>query len=30
MMHVFQIRGLPESRDAVRRIGDFVTRQLGR
>ena len=30
MMHVFQIRGLPESRDAVRRIGDFITRQLGR
>jgi acetyl esterase/lipase len=30
MMHVFQIRGLPESRDAVGRIGDFVTRQLGR
>jgi acetyl esterase/lipase len=24
MVHVFQIRGLPESREAVRRIGDFV------
>jgi epsilon-lactone hydrolase len=24
MVHVFQIRGLPESREAVRRIGEFV------
>ena len=24
MVHVFQIRGLPESREAVRRIGNFV------
>ena len=24
MVHVFQIRGLPESREAVKRIGDFV------
>lgn len=28
MVHVFQIRGLPESREAVRRIGDFVTSKL--
>jgi len=24
MVHVFQIRGLPESRETVRRIGDYV------
>lgn len=24
MVHVFQIRGLPESREAIRRIGEFV------
>lgn len=24
MVHVFQIRGLPESREAIKRIGDFV------
>ncbi len=28
MVHVFQIRGLPESREAVRRIGDFVTSKV--
>ena len=28
MVHVFQIRGLPESREAVRRIGDFVKSKL--
>ncbi len=27
MVHVFQIRGLPESREAVQRIGDFIRRQ---
>jgi sialidase-1 len=27
MVHVFQIRELPESREAVRRIGDFVKRK---
>jgi sialidase-1 len=27
MVHVFQIRGLPESREAVRRIGEFVKSQ---
>ncbi|HND55236.1 MAG TPA: alpha/beta hydrolase, partial [Pirellulaceae bacterium] len=29
MVHDFQIRGLPESRDAVRRIGDFVKARAG-
>ncbi len=28
MVHVFQIRGLPESREAVRRIGDFVASKV--
>jgi acetyl esterase/lipase len=28
MQHVFQIRGLPESREAVRRIGEFVKGKL--
>ena len=28
MVHVFQIRGLPESREAVSRIGDFVKSKL--
>lgn len=28
MMHVFQIRGLPESREAVRRIGDYLAGRL--
>lgn len=27
MVHVFQIRGLPESREAIRRIGEFVRSQ---
>lgn len=26
MVHVFQIRGLPESRDAIHRLGDFIRR----
>ncbi|MFO0872188.1 MAG: alpha/beta hydrolase fold domain-containing protein [Pirellulales bacterium] len=29
MVHVFQIRGLPESREAIRRIGAFVTSRQG-
>ncbi|MDA0658807.1 MAG: alpha/beta hydrolase fold domain-containing protein [Planctomycetota bacterium] len=28
MVHVFQVRGLPESREAVQRIGDFVKSKL--
>lgn len=28
MVHVFQVRGLPESREAVQRIGDFVKDKL--
>ncbi len=28
MVHVFQIRGLPESRAAIQHIGDFINRQL--
>jgi acetyl esterase/lipase len=27
MVHVFKIRGLPESREAIRRIGEFVRAQ---
>jgi acetyl esterase/lipase len=31
MVHVFQIRGLPESREAIERIGAFIrSRQRGR
>ena len=28
MVHVFQIRGLPESREAIERIGDFIRSQM--
>jgi len=28
MVHVFQIRGLPESREAIQRIGDFVNSKV--
>jgi len=30
MVHVFQIRGLPESREAIRRIGEFVKSRQAR
>ena len=30
MVHVFQIRKLPESREAIRRIGDFVKNNLNK
>lgn len=29
MVHVFQIRSLPESRDAIRRIGEFIKSKQG-
>lgn len=30
MVHVFQIRGLPESREAIRRIGEFIASKQAR